>query len=164
MITQEQLKELFHYCPETGLFTRLITTGARGKKGNIAGSINKKGYVAIIINGKYYRAHRLAWLYIHGRLPSDQIDHISGKRNDNRIGNLREVTPSGNQRNQRVPKNNTSGVIGVTWNKFYGKWTSAITTNHKLKYLGSYDYWFDSVCARKSAENKYDYHRNHGRS
>ena len=106
MLTQEQLKELFHYSPETGIFTRLKTTTGKNKAGTIPGGDKSTGYIRIAINGKYYQAHRLAWLYMTGDFPKNCIDHINMIKTDNSWGNLRGATRSENNKNRNAQSNN----------------------------------------------------------
>ena len=80
MITQSELKNILHYNQDTGVFTWI-------KNSIVAGTVEKKGYIAIKINRKSYKAHRLAWLYIYGNFPKEQIDHLNGIKNDNCINN-----------------------------------------------------------------------------
>lgn len=87
MITQQRLKELFEYTPDTGLFIRKIRVGNQ-IAGNIAGSLKKDGYVYIKIDSKPYKAHRLAFLYMEGYMP-EEVDHINRDCSDNRWCNLR---------------------------------------------------------------------------
>lgn len=161
MITQNELKRILHYDPETGLFTR-ISRSSGARVGDIAGTIMKLGYIAISVKGKVYTAHRLAWLYIHGYFPEKHIDHYNHKRNDNRINNLREVMSSENHRNRSKSILNTSGIIGVRWRKQNNKWLSSIKVNGIQKHLGYFEDKFEAICARKSANNKYGFHPNHG--
>jgi len=154
MITQEQVKELLHYIPESiGSFL----------KGCIAGSLDVKGgYVRISVLGVSYKAHRLAWFYVHGAWPN-QIDHINGIRDDNRLINLRSVTAKENQQNKQMQKNNKSGVCGVRWAGKLNKWRCTINDSGAAVNLGVYHDFFEAICARKSAENRYGFHPNHGR-
>lgn len=161
MLTQERLKQLFRYTPKTGRFTRLCSQPSVNA-GDVAGCL-QRGYVKIGIDGKVYNAHRLAWLYVNGEFPENQIDHVNGVRDDNRICNLRDVTNIENHKNQKTPVNNTSGVIGVSWIKGSKKWRSKIGKEFMQIRLGEFTDKFEAICARKSAENKYEYHANHGR-
>jgi hypothetical protein len=155
MLTQRRLKELFFYDQDTGLFTRI-----KSVKGNAAGALsnckNVKGYVQIMIDYKNYTAHRLAWLYINGRWPHEQIDHINRLKDDNRIANLKEVNNSENQLNIDVRKHNTSGFTGVVKNSKTNKWVAQIIRNKKRYYLGSYNFAHDAAeaVAKKDAELK----------
>jgi hypothetical protein len=98
-LTQERLKELLHYDPETGIFTNLTQRGGHAKKGAVAGTKNSIGYVCIRIDYDQYRAHRLAWLYVYGEFPEKFIDHMNEIRDDNRIINLRLATHQENLHN-----------------------------------------------------------------
>ena len=161
MITQKELKELLHYTPETGVFTRIKATQSI-RVGDVAGTIMQIGYVMLRVKGNKYLAHRLAWLYMYGYFPSNQIDHRNHIRDDNRIVNLREVTCAENHRNRSKSKFNLSGVTGVRWRKQNSKWLASVKVNGKQKHLGYFDDKFEAICARKSANNKYGFHKNHG--
>ena len=138
-LTAERLRELLHYDQETGVFTRRVNTGPTGRAGNVVGSLHSKGYLVIGLCGFHYRAHRLAWLYVYGSWPDDQIDHINLDKADNRICNLRQANNSENLENRGVQKNNKSGFIGVCFAKRENKWLATITKN-KVKYkLGFFD-------------------------
>lgn len=135
-ITQEELKAQFNYDQETGLFTRIKVMSrfnTKSKVGDVANYVHNDGYITIVINRIGYRAHRLAWLYIHGEFPKEQIDHINRITTDNRIVNLREATMVENQRNQGIQKNNTSGILGVYWHKRHKRWIAKC-----IKHIGSY--------------------------
>ena len=137
ILTVSRVRELLHYQPETGVFTWLFITSNRVKVGDVAGGFDAEGYRRISIDGHNYKAHRLAWLYVHGKWPVDQIDHIDCQKNNNRLCNLREATGSGNQQNQRAPgRGNTSGFLGVSWSVRAKKWKAQITVNGKKIYLG----------------------------
>lgn len=96
--TQQRIKELLRYEPETGLFFWLVRRGPLAP-GSKAGTFTDKRYVDISVDCKLYKAHRLAWLYVHGVFPPDQIDHINGNRSDNRIANLRPASNGQNRKN-----------------------------------------------------------------
>lgn len=145
MLAQEYIRSRLDYDGETGVFTWLpiIESDAwkaywnRQFAGRIAGSLHKTGYVRINIGCVTYTAHKLAWVYVNGDIPpSFEIDHIDRNRSNNRIENLRLATRQQNSRNKKVPKNNTSGVLGVVWNAGCNKWQAQIESNGKSVYLG----------------------------
>lgn len=86
----------------------------------------------------------------------DHINAITDEENDNRKSNLRVCTQSQNRQNYKgVNPNNTSGYIGVTWDKVHNKWFAHIRVNWKQKNLGYYDNIEDAIAARKAGEEKY---------
>ena len=136
-MNQEQLKSRLYYNPETGLFTWLSDRIGM-KPGSVAGTTDAKGYTSIVIDGKAHKAHILAYLYMTGLYPSNQVDHRNGERSDNRWDNLRTCTNTENQWNSRTPSNNTSGVKGVSWNKRERKWRARVAANGKVHYIGAF--------------------------
>lgn len=138
-LSQDVLKEHLHYSSETGIFIRKITNSNRAKVGDIAGCKDSDGYISIGINGKQYKAHRLAWLYMTGELPKDMIDHKDGVRDNNRFDNLRQATNGQNLQNQIKPhNNNTTGFLGVSFNKINRNYAAHISIDGKLTYIGSF--------------------------
>lgn len=135
-MTQALLKCLFHYDEETGLFTRLITTGPKGLAGSIAGSINDNSYVEISVLYNTYLAHRLAWLYVYGVFPTSFIDHIDTDTLNNAITNLREATNQENGYNSNVRSDSTTKYTGVSLDKRCGKYRAYITHEGKQISLG----------------------------
>jgi hypothetical protein len=144
LITQERLKEVAHYNPETGIFTRLKRTGNNNgcNVGKEMGHIDK-GYKYVAIDFRRYPLHRLAWLYMTGDHPQGVVDHINGNKIDNRFCNLRDVPAKVNSQNYHAPqKNNKSGFLGVHYvsrpkvNNPYNPWRAAITENGKRMHLG----------------------------
>lgn len=131
--------------------------------GTIAGSPNVNRRWSTKINAKLYQNHRLAWALYYGCWPDDQIDHINGNPEDNRISNLRVVSNAENQRNTKRKKNNTSGVTGVSWHKRGRVWCATIRINQKQRHLGQFSNFDQAVAARKAAETEFGYHCNHGR-
>jgi len=130
--------------------------------GKIAGTVNNNGYVRINNFGKLYQAHRLAFLYMEGTYPDEQVDHIDHNRGNNKWSNLRPATHSENSRNLSLSSRNTSNIIGVYWYKGYQKWRAAIKINGKFKHIGYFSKKTDATKARKQAEIKYGFHANHG--
>lgn len=163
MITQERVKQVLDYDKITGIFTWEVSKSGRSKKGSIAGSIYANGYLVIGIDGKRYQAHRLAWFYCYGEWPTI-TDHKNGVRTDNMISNLRSITSTENSKNTKIRTNNTSGFVGVSWNKKESKWRSQIKVKSKTLHLGYFEDKTEAIEARKEANIKYGFHNNHGRS
>jgi hypothetical protein len=136
MLTRERVIEILDYDPETGIFRWKMPVSRRVRIGERAGSRNQKGYRQIRINRRFYVAHRLAWLVVHGKWPVHQLDHINRQTDDNRIANLREATQTQNKANSRIYKNNSSGYKGVAWNKTVGKWAAYIRSGGARTHLG----------------------------
>ncbi|EPK1346639.1 HNH endonuclease signature motif containing protein [Enterobacter hormaechei] len=161
MISQERLKELLTYDESRGEFFWNVHRQCI-RKGSRAGYNHPSGYRYIKIDGVSYFEHRLAWLYIHGFWPLDEIDHINGNRVDNRISNLRECDAFGNARNQKAAKNNACGQKGVRLRAGSKKWQARIMVSGKSISLGHFQTMEEAVKARKDAEEKYfgDFRRN----
>jgi HNH endonuclease len=159
-LSQQLLKEALYYDPETGLFTwrkdrptehfktlsayKTQTTKLSGKiAGHSEPYSDNLNYIQIRIFGRLYLAHRLAWLYVHGKWPENKIDHFDGNGENNKFTNLREVDSPTNGRNCVLSKNNTSGVNGVYWDKRSSRWIAEGTFytedgKPKKKYIGSF--------------------------
>lgn len=139
-ISQIKLIELMNYDPDTGLFTWLSDRQPNVKKGAVAGTVNHRGYVVIMIHRKTYSAHRLAWLYMTGSWPKNDIDHRNQMRTDNRFSNIREATRKENSQNVNYPHHdNKSGYQGVHWNKKCKKFQAQISVSGKKKHIGLFD-------------------------
>jgi len=161
MITQEELKEILEYDRDSGLFVWKKSKGSK-KAGEIAGSISGHGYIVIMINKINYMAHRLAFLYEYGYIPT-QVDHDNQNRKDNRLANLNASDEKENMKNKTKYNNNRSGVAGVNWNKNANRWEARISIDGKRKSLGKFVEFSEAVNARKNAEVLYGFHKNHGK-
>lgn len=139
-LTAERLRAALQYDPETGTLVWRESNGRRAYKGAAAGGKCPKGYITISLDGGRYKAHRLAWLHVHGIWPEGQIDHINGAPGDNRIANLRDVDVSTNQQNLRRARSNNrqSGLLGVRKMSKTTRWWATISVNGGRIYLGSY--------------------------
>jgi hypothetical protein len=132
-----KLKEYLSYDPDTGVFSCIKPSGKR-KVGDLVGTINGR-YLQIGFGMQRERAHRLAWLYVHGEMPK-VIDHINGNGLDNRLCNLRNVSQQENVHNYRnVPKHNKTGYLGVSYFKATNKFSAYVTNNYKKIHLGYFD-------------------------
>ena len=181
MITQKELKELLHYEPMTGIFTWLWRPAAcsmnqrarttldvwnRRFEGRVVGNIRhdaKTSYRWTQIKGCNYSLHRLAWLYVYGSFPVNQIDHIDRNGLNNRIDNLRDVSQSENQRNSSLSLRNKSGYNGVAWDKGNKKWHAYIRAGGKRLHLGFFINKLEAIEAREVANHRYGYHVDHGK-
>lgn len=153
-LTQSLLKELFSYDYETGQLIRAKTINYAAKKGDIPSCIDNRGYGRIKIGGLPYRTHRLIWLYINGEFPRYGIDHIDNNKLNNRIGNLRDVPQSINNKNASIRKDNKSGYAGVSIYKG-SKWRSIINVDGEAISLGVFTSLEEAAKARSEAEVKY---------
>lgn len=143
-ISQSELREALIYDPDTGHWFR-----RRSSKACKAGKrlpIPERGkYHRIRINRVGYRAHRLAWLYMTGEWPTEQVDHINGEPSDNRWSNLRLANPIENARNSRIRDDNTSGSPGVA--RYKNGWRAYICGKH----LGCFRTWEEAVACYHGA-------------
>lgn len=135
----------------------------RNLSGVEAGGVDARhGYRRIVVGGKSVLAHRIALAMSTGAWP-EEVDHINGDRDDNRLCNLREVTRAENMSNKSRYRNNRSGCAGVHWHSQHRKWCAAIQKNGRRKTLGVYRDLGDAIRARKAAEKELGFHKNHGR-
>ena len=140
-LTQERLKELLSYHPETGAFTWRVPQGRWGHMpaGRRAGwRQGKHGYWYVVLDGTRYLMHQLAWLYTYGVWGIPEIDHRDGDGSNNRILNLRVATRAQNTENTGIRSDNTSGVKGVRFHKRSGLWNARVQHGgvcHSLGYF-----------------------------
>lgn len=139
---QLAIEKGFTYNQETGKIF-----GIRGNEiiAKLLGYINLQFYY----EGKQYRlyGHQFSWYYINKECV-DNLDHINGIRNDNRIINLRSVTHQENQWNRIKAK-------GYYWHKLTNKWKSQINVNNKKINLGLFEKEEDARAAYLEAKQKY---------
>ena len=139
-ITQDELKQLMEYNPETGNLIWKVSRG-KSKVGKVAGRTTAEGYIQIGIYGNQYQAHRLVWLYVYGEFPEYAIDHIDGDKANNTISNLR-ICPRNmkdNGQNRKTHKNNTSGYPGVHFVKQQQNYRASIMADGKKYILGRFN-------------------------
>ncbi len=131
--------------------------------GKEAGTVHSHGYWSFSLLGKVYKRSRVVWYFENGCLPEKFIDHIDGKILDDRYKNLRHVSHQENMKNKKIPSQNTSGVMGVRWKSQMNKWNAFISPNNRQIHLGYFDKKEEAIKARKEAETRYGFHKNHGR-
>lgn len=139
MLTQAKLKKILNYNPETGIFIWIAKCARKVVVGKVAGSLQPTGYNKIRIDKVGHCAHRLAWLYMTGEWPKDQIDHIDGARANNRWANLREATTSINRQNLRAAiSRSKTGVLGVRQSHKSTNFEARLYVDGKTHYIGTF--------------------------
>lgn len=135
-VTAERLRAVLHYTPETGVFTRLLVRAdGRHKVGEVAGC-RSNGYVVIRVDDVLYLAHRLAFLWMTGEWPHELVDHINGRRDDNRWENLRPASRAlNNQNRHNFARERRGGLPGAFIHKA-GGYRSQILVNGEVHNLG----------------------------
>jgi hypothetical protein len=134
------IEDYLRYDKDSGLFYWIKNTYKRNNIGEIAGSLERNGYIRISVLGNRFLAHRLAWYFIYGVMPTKSIDHINGIRTDNRIDNLREVSSQENSHNSfKKNSNNSTGYLGVSYFKTHNKFHAQIEVDKKTIHLGFYN-------------------------
>lgn len=143
-ITQERLKSIVSYDPDTGIFRAngpyFELNRNRIIPGRQAGTIigcqkSKDGYLVARFDGLLYRLHRLAFLYMNGSIPK-VVDHIDGNPSNNKWSNLRASSQMQNTQNQKSKKINKLGLKGVCWVPDRNKFKASITFNYRHIHLG----------------------------
>ena len=157
-MTHTEAVKYFRYNKITGDLSWRLDKG-RAKAGHIVKTVTTKGYLIVGFNGKRYKVHRVAWLLTFKEFPPEQIDHINGVTSDNRLINLRAATNTQNHQHGRVRSDTPTSVKGISWVKARGNWECYIHVGKKIN-LGQFAEWWDALCARKSAENQYNWFAN----
>lgn len=178
-LNREIVRELLHYDPETGVFTWLArgerwfktardcqswNTRYSGKRAGRVLTFPKTGYQyrGIRVLGRDCKEHRLAWLYMTDEPLPSEIDHKSRDGTDNRWSNLRSSTRANNSRNRSMPRNNTSGITGVTWHKPTGRWLAGCKINGVRHNLGRFDDLDDAAKKVKEFRAEHGFDPGHG--
>jgi len=177
--TPSDLRLILDYCPLEGTlkwkerapesFTcaeiergRISTRWNLLRSGRIAGHKGSHGYITLTIEGKTYPAHKVAWAVYYGSYPDGQIDHINHVKDDNRISNLRDVSPRENAKNKPLFKNNSSGIVGVYYRASTNRWRAKIWDGVKSIELGAFTSKYEAIAARQLAQQSLGFHKNHG--
>ena len=169
-VTYKRCYELLEICKpsdfekESGLKNK-VNRGTKAKAGDWAGylrnKVTKSGKIRkewmVTIDYKNYLASRIIYFMEHGKDPYPlEIDHNNQDSRDNRVENLRLAEEDGIQsQNRGTPKNNTSGVKGVSRDKNKGKWMAYIKVNDKQIHLGYFNTVKEAAASRNEAVLKY---------
>lgn len=148
-VTPRVLRQLLEYSPATGVLTwkergrqwfetdkgwRVFNTRCSGKEAFT--TVNAWGYRTGLVMKVPFLAHVCAWAIHHGEWPKQQIDHINRIAADNRIANLRDVSPEVNHWNRGLQENNTTGFKGVARKE--GRFHARIGANGRRRHLGAF--------------------------
>jgi hypothetical protein len=136
MVTSERVRELLDYDPSTGVLTWKVM--GSGMKRREAGCKRKDGRVIVRVDRIAYLRSRLAYLWMTGEWPTDEIDHINGDAGDDRWTNLRPATSLQQKHNRKVRKSSTTGLKGVLWSQRDNSWTARICVNGSNVHLGTF--------------------------
>ena len=116
------------------------------KTGRILKPVNNNtGYYQVQLKNqageiKTVNIHKLvAKYFIKNPLNKPLADHIDRDPSNNDYRNLRWATYLENSRNKSKQSNNTSGYIGVCWDKKANKWRVLIKVNGKNLHIGLYN-------------------------
>jgi hypothetical protein len=115
-------------------YDRWTGTFIRRSSGVVAGSTNTAGHIQINVGRQLFVAHRLAWLFVHGEWPTNDLDHINGNKSDNRMTNLRLAAPFQNCRNRKMQCTSKTGFKGV--GKIGSRFRARIKVNGREIHLG----------------------------
>jgi hypothetical protein len=137
----DRVREVLDYNFETGQFTWRVKR-TRVRVGDTAGYFDN-GYRKIRIDGANYHASRLAFLWMTGKFPQGEVDHIDHNTKNNCWSNLRKATRQENQRNRTVRDDSSTGFKGVRFQRSAhgnqcGYYVATIGVNGKRLYLGSF--------------------------
>ena len=167
VLSPDELRDLLDYDPASGLLTWKRVT-----RGNLVNLIGREacarvkppgGYKVGIIAGREYYAHRVIWALVHGEWPK-YVDHIDGNKLNNRLSNLRSVDAATSARNMPRLRTNRSGVSGVSYSERRRKWHAYIQVNRRKHHVGFFENFSEAGSARQSAQIRFGFHPNHGRS
>ena len=152
--------ENMRYDPDTGVLERRITHCGRNslkqpywKVCSVKPGIN--GYLRVGVLGSTQSYHRICWLLANGDIDDALfIDHINGKRDDNRLCNLRLVTSRENQQNRQCHRD--GNLAGASWVKHAGKWLARIMADGVSRHIGYFDTELEAHEAHEAYHKLYE--------
>ena len=152
-LTQKYLKSKLKYSKRTGKFAWKSTHPTNGVKAGQEINTKLNGYICVKLDNKKYYVHRLAFLYVTGKMPprARKVDHINGEKTDNRWKNLRLVSARQNNRNRPEHRAGITGVLLTKW----GTYEVRIKIGGRTIYLGTYPSRDQAVAARRKGERMY---------
>lgn len=151
-LTKDYLHQIFEY--RDGFLYWKIKVGGMSP-GDKAGSTSvNNGRTHVQIKRKFYKVHRIIFMMFYGYIPKE-IDHADTNESNNKIENLREATSSQNNYNQKLRKDNTSGIKGVTWDKSRQKWHVQVVVNKKPVFQARFDDLELAELVAQEARDKY---------
>lgn len=182
MLTQEIIRELIDYNPETGetvwrerdvkwfkasnkfsaeIHCDLFNRRRCGKP--VFTAVTSKGYRRGKLIDGLYMLHRIIWVYMTGEWP-DQVDHINGDKSDHRWVNLRNASQTENQKNRPMQKNNTTGYTGVGRSRKGASKPFVAYIGHKKKTItiGYFDSAEEAYAARLAKAKELGFTDRHG--
>ena len=156
MTTSDKIRSMLFYAEDTGVFTWRVDRQGGTKAGDIAGQLNPNGRVYIGAIGRRFLRSHLAWCYVHGRIPTHEIDHIDGNPANDAIANLRHVSHKTNAQNRVRANRRVSGrsstYLGVSWKTDRQKWVANISSDSHTKHLGYFESEQDAHAAYVQAK------------
>jgi hypothetical protein len=150
--SHEEILEMLEYDKETGDMTWKVRRGRMAWPGAKAGTMGPIGYKQVGLFGFRYMLHRVAWFMHYGEWPENELDHINGIRDDNRIENLRPATREQNTQFCKMRKDNTTGVKGVSFRD--GRYLARVRLNGTRKHIGIFSNLNDAEAAIKAAREE----------
>ena len=151
-VTAEFVRQVFDYNADLGclIWKYRPDRSARWNgryAGKPAGTVSFHKRHIVKVNKKSYHTPRIIWLWMTGKWPCHEVDHIDCNPLNNRWDNLRDATRNQNQHNSQIYKTNTSGFKGVYFDKQSGKWKAQISLHGKRHNLGRYQTPEDAYAA-----------------
>lgn len=138
-LTADRVRFLFSYNPETGVLLWRNPTSLRVAIGDPVGTMASNGRRYVAVDSVKHLAHRIAWLYVHGKLPEENLAARNGNYDDLRLSNLMPQSFVDTANKNSLRNTNTSGFRGVIWDKNKGKWRAEITRDYLRVQIGRFD-------------------------